>query len=61
LRNPLSYIHAYEPSTVTNLDLNIDNIDTQIEVFRAEEKVRAALAEANYKDYLASVNRKTAP
>jgi hypothetical protein len=41
--------------------LNIDNIDTQIEVFRAEEKVRAALAEANYKDYLASVNRKTAP
>jgi hypothetical protein len=61
LRNPLSYIHAYEPSIVTNLDLNIDNIDTQIEVFRAEEKVRAALAEANYKDYLASVNRKTAP
>jgi hypothetical protein len=35
--------------------------DNQLEVFRAEERVRAALAEANYKEYLASTNRKTAP
>lgn len=52
---------TYIQDVVTKLDLNIENIDTQIEVFRAEEKVRAALAEANYTEYLASVNKKTAP
>jgi GH18 family chitinase len=30
-------------------------------VFKAEEKVRAALAEANYREYLASVNKRIAP
>ena len=44
-----------------NLDISIENIDDQLEVFRDEERVRAALAEANYKEYLASVNKKTAP
>jgi len=48
-------------SVTNNLDIQIENIDDQIEVFRAEERVRAALAEANYKEYLASVNKKTAP
>lgn len=51
------YIH----DVTASLGLDIDDIDTQIEVFRAEEKVRAALAEANYKEYLAYVNSKTAP
>lgn len=51
------YIH----DVATKLDLEIVNVDTQIEVFKAEERVRAALAEANYKEYLASLNRKTAP
>jgi hypothetical protein len=39
----------------------VENIYTQIEVFKAEEKVRAALAKANYREYLASVNKRTAP
>lgn len=51
------YIH----DVTAQLDLDVENIDTQIEVFRAEEKVRAALAEANYREYLDSVNKKTAP
>jgi hypothetical protein len=51
------YIH----DVTAQLDLVVENIDTQIEVFRAEEKVRAALAEANYREYLDSVNKRTAP
>ena len=51
----------YIQDVASALDLDIVNIDTQIEVFRAEEKVRAALAEANYKEYLDSVNKKTTP
>lgn len=43
-----------------NLDIEIENVDTQIDVFREEERVRVALAEANYK-FLASVNKRTAP
>lgn len=41
--------------------MTIENIDTQIETFRAEEKVKAALAEANYREYLERINKKTAP
>jgi small-conductance mechanosensitive channel len=44
-----------------NLDITIENIDDQIEVFRVEERARATFAEANRKEYLASVNKKTAP
>jgi hypothetical protein len=51
----------YIQDVASALDLDIVNVDTQIEVFRAEEKVRAALAEANYKEYLESVNKRTAP
>jgi hypothetical protein len=53
--------NEYIQDIATSLDLDIVNIDTQIEVFRAKEKVRAALAEANYKEYLAVANSKTAP
>lgn len=50
------YIH----DIMDNLDIEIENVDTQIDVFREEERVRVALAEANYK-FLASVNKRTAP
>jgi hypothetical protein len=46
---------------VSELDLEIDNLDTQIDTFKAEERIRAALAEANYKEYLDKINKKTAP
>jgi len=51
------YIH----NVASELDLEIENIDTQIETFKAEERVRAALAEANYKEYLDRINKKNAP
>lgn len=53
--------NEYTLDVTAKLDLNLENIDTQIEVFRAEENVRAILAEANYKEYLDSVNKKIAP
>lgn len=40
------------------LDLEIDNLDTHIETFRAEERIRAALAKANYRDYLDKINKR---
>jgi hypothetical protein len=46
--------NEYIKNVTDNLDISIENIDNQLEVFRAEERVRAALAEANYKEYLAS-------
>lgn len=48
-------------SVASELDLVIENIDTQIDTFRAEERVRAALAEANYNEYLKKINKETAP
>lgn len=48
-------------SVASELDLDIGDIDTQIDTFKAEEKVRAALAEANYKEYLEKLSKKTAP
>lgn len=51
----------YICDVASKLDLNIENVDTQLEVFKAVERVRAALVEANYKEYLASVNKRTTP
>lgn len=42
----------YIQDIVSKLDLDVSNIDDQLETFRAEEVVRAALAEANYREYL---------
>lgn len=51
----------YIIDATSKLDLTIEDIDSQIETFRAEERVRAALAEANYREYLEKMNRKSAP
>lgn len=42
-------------SVINDLDLNMDNYDELINIIKAEEKVRADIAEANYKKYLASM------
>jgi hypothetical protein len=39
-------------NTLNDLNLVVDNVGKQLGVFRAEEKARAALAEANYKVFL---------
>jgi len=46
---------------LVDLDIDAENLDEQINLFKAEELVRADLAQANYKEYLDMVNRKSAP
>lgn len=63
--NPFTVLNNVSNSHIHNvmkdLDIEVGDIDTQIEAFRAEEIVRAALAEANYKCYLERINKKDAP
>lgn len=46
---------------VADLDIACDNIDAQVNIFRADERVRADLAQANYIAYLEKLKAKTAP
>ena len=48
-------------NVLVDLDIDVENLDEQINLFKAEELVRANLAQANYKDYLDRINKKTAP
>lgn len=63
--NPFTVLNnapsSHLQNVIKDLDLEVVNIDTQIKAFRAEEKVRAALAEANYKCYLEQLKAKEAP
>lgn len=52
---------AHISTVIKDLGIEVEDIDTQIDVFRAEEKVRVALAEANYKAYLERLKAKSAP
>jgi hypothetical protein len=46
---------------IADLDLEVENIDDQIDIFRTEELARAAIAEANYKCFLEKQREKTQP
>lgn len=46
---------------MADLDIEVENVDDQIDVFKAEELARAALAETNYKIYLESLKEKSKP
>jgi hypothetical protein len=48
-------------SVISDLDIDIDNVEEQLDVFRLEELARAAIAEANYKSYLESQKNKDGP
>jgi hypothetical protein len=48
-------------TVISDLDLACDDSDAQISTFRAEELVRAELAQANYNIYLSKINEKTTP
>jgi hypothetical protein len=58
-------IHIVDPFTILNntptdasqkviidLDLEVEDVEEQLNAFRAEEVARAAIAEANYKSFL---------
>jgi type IV secretory pathway VirB4 component len=46
---------------MNHLDIEVENVDEQIEVFRAEEIARAAIAQANYKIFLKKQKERTSP
>lgn len=48
-------------SVMVDLDIDIDNIEDQSDVFKSEEFYRATLARANYKNYLESLKEKIKP
>ena len=48
----------YCSEVMLDLDLKSDNIDTTISAFKAEEIVRAALAEANYRSHLCKLKER---
>jgi hypothetical protein len=52
---------AHLRGVMLDLDITSEDIDAQIDAFRAEEAVRADLAKANYQVYLENLKRKTAP
>lgn len=54
---PVPILHA----VMTDLDIEVDNIDDQIGVFKLAELARAVVAEANYKNFLESQRNKDAP
>jgi hypothetical protein len=70
--NEISGKPSYNPFTVLNntsnadlqkvvkdLDIEVVDMDEQLDTFRAEEVVRAAIAEANYKCFLEKQNSKS--
>ena len=63
--NPFAILNSVPNDELRNvlvdLDIDVENLDGQINMFKAEELVRANLAQANYKDYLDIINKKTAP
>jgi hypothetical protein len=44
-----------------DLGIVCDDFDKQLDILKMEEKVRAVVAEANYKTYLDRINKKTVP
>ena len=55
--NPFTILNATPndvlKKVIQDLDIEIDDVDGQINLFKAEELLRADLAQANYKEYLA--------
>jgi hypothetical protein len=73
-KNNISGITSHNPFTILNnstndalhsvisdMDIDIENVDEQLDVFRLEELARAAIAEANYKSFLESQKARDAP
>lgn len=48
-------------SVMVDLDIEVENFNQQIDVFKLEELARAAVAEANYSHFLETQKAKNAP
>jgi hypothetical protein len=63
--NPFTILNNTSISSLqevmVDLDLEADNFEEQIDVFRIEELARVAIVEANYRSYLDKLKEKTMP
>jgi hypothetical protein len=48
-------------AVISDLDVDMDNVDMHLDAFKAEELARAKIAEANYNSFLERQRHKTAP
>jgi hypothetical protein len=48
-------------AVISDLDLEMDNVDMHLDAFKTEELARAKIAEANYNSFLEKQKQKTAP
>jgi hypothetical protein len=48
-------------SVMKDIGIELDDYDDQINVFKEEEKLRAAIAETNYKTHVEKINNRNAP
>ena len=53
--------NSYLQEVMGDLEIEGNNLDGQINIFKTEELVRVDLAQANYKAYLDKINSKHAP
>lgn len=62
-QNPFTVLNNTSNSSlhVVIIDLEVDNIDEQLDVFKLEELARAAVVEANYKHFIESQKARDAP
>ena len=53
--------NSYLKEVMGDLDIEGSDLDAQINIFKAEEIVRADFAKGNYKAYLDKINKRNAP
>lgn len=55
-QNPFTALNNADTASlkevILDIDIEVENVEEQIDIFRVEELARAAIAEANYKAYL---------
>jgi hypothetical protein len=63
--NPFTVLHSMPVSVMqsilVDLDIEVEDVDEQLGAFKTEELARAAIAKANYKNYLDKQKEKSAP
>jgi hypothetical protein len=60
-QNPFTALNNVDTASlkevILDIDIEVENVEEQIDIFRVEELARAAIAEENYKAYLKNRKR----
>ena len=63
--NPFTVLNnastAFLEKVIIDLDIEVENVEEQIDIFRAEKLARAAIAKANYKAFLEKQKERQGP